>query len=445
MKITMIGTGYVGLVTGVCLAHLGHTVTCIDSNTQKIQDLQNGIMPIYENGLEHLIHQCVSQSRLFFTDDFARSVSNSQAIFICVGTPSKPDGSTELSAVFGVAEKIAQTVTHAVVIVDKSTVPVGTAHQVRHIIAKHNPNLDFDVVSNPEFLREGVAIEDFLNPDRIVVGVENKLGRHTMQHMYAPLTKQGIPLMITDTKSAEMIKYATNAFLATKITFANDLADLCEKVGGNITDVTKGFGMDTRIGNKFLHPGPGYGGSCFPKDTLALVHSSNQHNVPMDIIRTVIKTNEDRKQRMTQKILNSLPSDAQTVTVLGLTFKPNTDDVRESPALTIIPNLLHAGMSVCTYDPEGMVNARPHLPQSVTFCQDIEHACHNTDAIVIMTEWGAFSVLDFATLATIVRTKNIVDLRNVYDLDAMQNIHHTHGFTYHSVGRQSIPDTPLDL
>ncbi len=442
MKIAMIGTGYVGLVTGVCLSHLGHTVTCIDSNTQKITHLKKGKIPIYESGLARLLTQCVEQHRLFFTDNFKQGIQECSALFICVGTPSQPDGNADVSHVFAVAEKIAHTAPDNIVIVDKSTVPVGTADKVRALIQQKNPNLKFSVVSNPEFLREGVAIEDFLNPDRIIIGADDTLGNRVMQDIYAPLANQNVPLMITDTKSAEMIKYATNAFLATKITFANDLADLCEKVGSNITDVTKGFGMDTRIGHKFLHPGPGYGGSCFPKDTRALVHTSNIHGVKMDIIRTVVQVNEDRKHRMADKITYIVGKNSTTaqkkIAILGLTFKSNTDDMRESPALTIIPKLLQAGYHISAHDPEGMTNAKSHLCNTIQYCPNVETACTNADAIVILTEWSAFSVLDFAKLAQVVNTKTVIDLRNLYDLDRMQHIHDTYGFTYHSIGRNHI-------
>ena len=437
MKIAMIGTGYVGLVTGVCLSHLGHTVTCVDMNSEKIAHIKKGNIPIYESRLSRLVTQCVEQNRLFFTDDFTDGIKDCNAIFICVGTPSNKDGSADLSAVYTVAEKIAKTATRKVAVVNKSTVPIGTAHTVQKILHNITPNIQFSVVSNPEFLREGVAIDDFLNPDRIVIGADDDFGADIMQQIYAPLTSQGVNLMITDTKSAEMIKYATNAFLATKITFANDLADLCEKVGSNITDVTKGFGMDTRIGHKFLHPGPGYGGSCFPKDTQALVHTSNTHNVPMDIIRTVVKVNADRKNRMAQKILHHMGHTKKKVTILGLTFKSNTNDMRESPALTIIPLLQNAGLHISAYDPQGIQNAKSHMP-NIEYCHTIHHACKDTDAIVILTEWNAFSVLDFEKLSYTVRCKTIIDLRNLYDLDRMQHIRNTYGFTYHSIGRKSI-------
>ena len=435
MRIAMIGTGYVGLVTGACLSHLGHDVTCIDIDTNKIDNLNKGIMPIYEIGLKELVAECVDSNRLHFSSDFKSGINDCKAVFICVGTPPQDDGSADLSYVFSAAEMVAKNMDTPVVIVDKSTVPVGTADRVANVISKANSNLKFDVVSNPEFLREGVAIDDFLNPDRVVVGAHNTLGRETMTEIYKPLTNQGVDLLLTDTCSSEMIKYATNAFLATKITFANDLADLCEKTGGNITDVAKGFGMDSRIGNKFLNPGPGYGGSCFPKDTKALVHTSDSYGIDMDIIHTVVSVNDKRKIKMAHKIEDCLGTlQDKKIGVLGVTFKAGTDDMREAPSLTILPKLLEMGANINVYDPQGKEHAPSLLPDSIVFTDSTEDCVRDVDAIVILTEWSEFGLLDFDALQKIVKTPVIVDLRNMYSIEDMQKT----SFAYHSLGRQPV-------
>ena len=435
MRIAMIGTGYVGLVTGACLSHLGHNVTCIDIDATKIDNLNKGIMPIYEIGLKELVQKCVNAGRLKFSNDFKNGIADCKAIFICVGTPSMADGSADLSYVFSAAEMVAKNINTPVVIVDKSTVPVGTADRVADVIKKVNPTLDFDVVSNPEFLREGVAIDDFLKPDRVVVGTHNTLGHSTMTEIYKPLTNQGVELLITDTCSSEMIKYATNAFLATKITFANDLADLCEKTGGNITDVAKVFGMDSRIGNKFLNPGPGYGGSCFPKDTKALVHTSDSYGIDMDIIHTVVKVNDKRKLKMATKIQECVGDlNGKKLAILGVTFKAGTDDMREAPSLTILPKLLEMGAIISVYDPQGKEHAPSLLPNGITFTDSTQECVTDADAIVILTEWSEFGLLDFDALEKLVKTPTIVDLRNMYSVDDMGKTN----FTYHSLGRQPV-------
>ncbi len=399
MKIAMVGAGYVGLVSGACFADFGHDVVCIDTDRAKIDALENGIMPIYEPGLDALVAGNVQAGRLSFSTDMAASIADAAAIFIAVGTPSRRgDGHADLTFVHAVARDIGKHLSNDAVVVTKSTVPVGTGDEVERILADSGTAHRVAVVSNPEFLREGAAIGDFKRPDRIVIGAEDDFGREVMREVYRPLFLNESPILFTSRRSSELIKYAANAFLATKITFINEMADLCEKVGANVQDVSRGIGMDNRIGAKFLHAGPGYGGSCFPKDTLALLKTAEDYDSPVRIVEAVVKTNDSRKRAMGRKVIEALggTKDARgkRVALLGLTFKPNTDDMRDSPAIAVAQTLTDAGVEVAAYDPEGMELARPIMPD-VTMCDDPYSAIEGADAVVIVTEWDAFRALDF--------------------------------------------------
>ena len=440
MRIAMIGTGYVGLVSGVCFSDFGHKVICVDKNPAKIEMLERGEVPIYEPGLDALMVKNVEAGRLTFTTDLAKAVDGAEAVFIAVGTPTRRgDGHADLTYVMAAAEEIAQNLTGYAVIVTKSTVPVGTNRKVKQVMAKANPEADFDVASNPEFLGEGAAIEDFMKPDRVVVGVQNERAADVMAEIYRPLFLREFPIVTTDLESAEMIKYAANAFLATKITFINEIARLCEKVGADIKQVSKGMGLDGRIGNKFLHAGPGYGGSCFPKDTMALARTGQDYAAPMQIVETVIKVNDEIKRRMIDKLQDLLGGsfNGKTVAVFGVTFKPNTDDMRDAPALTIVPALVGGGAKVRTVDPQGKREGEALLP-GVQWEEDPYKAARGADAVVILTEWNEFRALDLKRLAKKMETPRMADLRNVYSLRDAKRA----GFeAYVSVGRDELtPD-----
>ncbi|PKP74414.1 MAG: UDP-glucose 6-dehydrogenase [Alphaproteobacteria bacterium HGW-Alphaproteobacteria-6] len=416
MKIAMIGTGYVGLVSGVCLSDFGHRVVCVDKDPRKIEMLTGGVVPIYEPGLEALMAKNVAAGRLSFTGDLAAAVAGADAVFIAVGTPTRRgDGHADLSYVMAAAEEIADALTGYAVVVTKSTVPVGTNAAVRAVIEKAAPAAGFDVASNPEFLREGAAIDDFMRPDRVVVGVTSERAKKVMGEVYRPLFLREFPVLYTDLETAELIKYAANAFLATKITFINEVARLCEKVGADVKQVAKGIGLDGRIGNKFLHAGPGYGGSCFPKDTTALARIGQEHASPMQIVETVIKVNEEVKRRMVEKVVELCGGsvNGKVVAVLGVTFKPNTDDMRDAPALTIVPALVGGGARVRVVDPQGRREGEPLLP-GVSWLEDAYDAAEGADVVVILTEWNEFRALDLARLAAAMAVPRMADLRNVY-------------------------------
>ncbi len=434
MKITMVGTGYVGLVSGVCFSDFGHDVVCVDKDPSKIEMLEAGKVPIYEPGLDELMAKNVAAGRLSFSGDLAAAVDGADAVFIAVGTPTRRgDGHADLTYVMAAAGEIANALTGYAVIVTKSTVPLGTNRQVKQTILKANPEAEFDVASNPEFLREGAAIDDFMRPDRVVVGVQNDRAAEVMAEVYRPLYLRDFPIMTTDLESAEMIKYAANAFLATKITFINEIAALCERTGADVKMVSKGMGMDGRIGNKFLHAGPGYGGSCFPKDTQALARMGQEHAIPMQITEAVIKVNEEMKRRMIDKIFDLCGGgvNGKTIAILGVTFKPNTDDMRDAPALTIVPALVGAGAKVRVVDPQGIREGEELLP-GVNWVEDAYKAAQNADAIVILTEWNEFRALDLKRLAKRMATPAMADLRNVYTQKDAKRA----GFTaYTSIGR----------
>ncbi|PST25405.1 UDP-glucose/GDP-mannose dehydrogenase family protein [Mesorhizobium plurifarium] len=435
MKITMIGAGYVGLVSGVCFADFGHEVVCVDKDEGKIAALRKGQIPIFEPGLDHLVAGNVASGRLNFTDDLKTAVAASDVVFIAVGTPSRRgDGHADLSYVYAAAREIAANLQGFTVVVTKSTVPVGTGDEVERIIRETNPEADFAVVSNPEFLREGAAIEDFKRPDRIVIGVDGNDGRarEVMTEVYRPLYLNQSPLVFTTRRTSELIKYAGNAFLAMKITFINEIADLCEKVGANVQDVARGIGLDGRIGSKFLHAGPGYGGSCFPKDTLALVKTAQDHDSPVRLVETTVAVNDNRKRAMGRKVIAAAGGEIRgsKIAVLGLTFKPNTDDMRDSPAIAVVQALQDAGAQVTGYDPEGMENARK-LIEGLNCASDPYEAAAEADALVIITEWNEFRALDFDRLRSTMKTPLLVDLRNIYRKDEVAK----HGFRYASVGR----------
>ncbi|MAK61077.1 MAG: UDP-glucose 6-dehydrogenase, partial [Ponticaulis sp.] len=432
MRVTMIGTGYVGLVSGACFADFGHVVTCVDKDASKIERLEQGIMPIYEPGLDKLVEQNVKAERLFFTTDPTDAIKNADAVFIAVGTPSRRgDGHADLSYVYGAAEEIADLMTGYTVVVTKSTVPVGTGDEVEAIIAKKRSSDEFAVVSNPEFLREGAAIDDFKRPDRVVVGTDDDRAVEVMKELYRPLFLNETPMLFTNRRTSELIKYAANAFLAVKITFINEIADLCEKVGANVQEVSRGIGLDNRIGKKFLNAGPGYGGSCFPKDTLALTKTANDHDSPVRIVDTVVEVNAARKKAMAGKVIAAMGGDVagKTIGVLGLAFKPNTDDMRDAPSLDIIPALQEAGATVRAFDPEGMEEASNMLTD-VHFCDGPYHALEGADAMVIITEWDQFRALDIERAKTLLKGNVVVDLRNIYSPADMVK----HGFKYTSVG-----------
>ncbi len=435
MKIAMVGSGYVGLVSGACFADFGHDVVCIDKDETKIAALLDGVMPIYEPGLDTLVAGNVAAGRLSFTTDLATGIDGASAIFIAVGTPSRRgDGHADLTYVHAVAREVGEHLSGPAVIVTKSTVPVGTGDEVERIIGDSGTAHQFAVVSNPEFLREGAAIADFKRPDRIVIGAEDEFGREVMREVYRPLFLNESPILFTSRRTSELIKYAANAFLATKITFINEMADLCEKVGANVQDVARGIGMDNRIGSKFLHAGPGYGGSCFPKDTLALLKTAEDYDSPTRIVEAVVKTNESRKRAMGRRVLNALggPDEARgkKAALLGLTFKPNTDDMRDSPSIAIAQTLRDAGVNISAYDPEGMEQARPIMPE-VTMCADPYEAITGADVVVIVTEWDAFRALDLGRVKELAKAPVLVDLRNIYSPEDVRG----RGFEYESVGR----------
>ncbi|MEJ7927776.1 UDP-glucose/GDP-mannose dehydrogenase family protein [Sphingobium sp. AN641] len=416
MKITMIGTGYVGLVSGACFADFGHDVVCVDKDAGKIAAIESGRIPIFEPGLDQLVGNNAAAGRLTFTTDLAQGVQGADAIFIAVGTPSRRgDGHADLSYVYAAATEIAGALAGPAVIVTKSTVPVGTGDEVERIVRHARPDIDIAVVSNPEFLREGAAIGDFKRPDRIVVGTEDERAMAVMRQIYRPLYLNQAPLLFTGRRTAELIKYAANAFLATKITFINELADLCEAVGAEVQEVSRGIGLDNRIGSKFLHAGPGYGGSCFPKDTLALVKTGQDYDAPLRIVETVVQVNDLRKRAMGRKIVKAMGGDARgrTVALLGLTFKPNTDDMRDAPSLAIVQALEDAGANVVAYDPEGMAVAAPMMA-GVTMASDAYAAAQGADALVLVTEWDIFRALDLKRLAQSMAQPVLVDLRNIY-------------------------------
>ena len=416
MKIAMIGTGYVGLVSGVCFSDFGHNVVCVDNDAAKIERLEAGAVPIYEPGLQALMAKNVEAGRLTFTQDLANAVAAADAVFIAVGTPTRRgDGHADLTYVYDAAGEIAQSLSSYTVVVTKSTVPVGTNRQVKQIIRKANPRAEFDVVSNPEFLREGAAIDDFMKPDRVIVGVQTARAAEVMADIYRPLYLRDFPIVTTDLESAEMIKYAANAFLATKITFINEMAALCEKVGADVKQVSKGMGLDGRIGNKFLHAGPGYGGSCFPKDTSALARIGQEYAVPQQIVETVIKVNDEMKRRMADKVLDICGGtfNGKIIAVLGVTFKPNTDDMRDAPSLTIIPVMVGNGAKVRVVDPQGRAEGEALLP-GVNWFDDAYKAAQNADAVVILTEWNEFRALDLKRLARKMARPAMADLRNIY-------------------------------
>jgi UDPglucose 6-dehydrogenase len=416
MRIAMIGTGYVGLVSGACFSDFGHDVVCVDKDQSKIKALERGEMPIFEPGLERLVARNVQEGRLAFTTDLAAGVADADAIFIAVGTPSRRgDGHADLSYVFGATEEIARALTKPAVVVTKSTVPVGTGDEVERIIGEAAPDAKAWVVSNPEFLREGAAIDDFKRPDRIVVGTDDPKAAEIMREVYRPLYLNKAPLVFTSRRTAELIKYAANAFLATKITFINEIADLCEAVGADVQDVARGIGLDNRIGPKFLHAGPGYGGSCFPKDTIALMKTAEDNGAPLRIMEAVVKVNDQRKRAMGRKIIQALGGEARgkTVALLGLTFKPNTDDMRDAPSISIAQALQDAGALVRGYDPEGIEQARPLLP-GVEFFTDPYRAAAGADAIVLVTEWDVLRALDLRRVVKSMIQPILVDLRNIY-------------------------------
>ena len=434
MRVAMIGTGYVGLVTGTCFADLGHEVICVDNDASKVERLRNGEIPIFEPGLEEMVRQNVRAKRLSFTTSYADAVPDSEAVFIAVGTPTKEtDGSADLTAVYAVAKEVAKHLKGYTVIVDKSTVPVGTAGEVHAIIAKENASAEFDVASNPEFLREGSAIDDFMKPDRVVIGVEGERPRKVMQDLYRPLILHETPMIYTSVPTAELTKYAANAFLATKVTFINEIADICERVGADVQDVSRGIGLDSRIGSKFLQAGAGFGGSCFPKDTLALTGTARRVGTPTLIVEAVMEANNERKRRMAQKIIAACGNtlSGKTLGILGVTFKPNTDDMRDAPSLDIVPLLQDAGARIKAYDPEGMEEARKYL-SNIDWVKDAYSVMPDADALLILTEWNEFRTLDFNRMKTLLKAPLIIDLRNIYaprDVAAA-------GFTYHSVGRE---------
>jgi UDPglucose 6-dehydrogenase len=433
MRIAMIGTGYVGLVSGACFADFGHHVTCVDKDSAKIDALHRGEIPIFEPGLDALVGTNVKSGRLGLSLDLCEAVSTADAVFIAVGTPSRRgDGHADLSYVHAAAREIAASLRDFTVVITKSTVPVGTGDEVERIIKEANPDADVTVASNPEFLREGAAIRDFKHPDRIVVGTDDERARKVISEIYRPLYLNQAPIMYTGRRTAELIKYAANAFLATKITFINEIADLAERTGADVQDVARGIGLDNRIGAKFLHAGPGFGGSCFPKDTRALVKTGQDHEAPLRIVEAVLLVNESRKRAMARKVQAALGGSlrGKTVGVLGLTFKPNTDDMREAPSIPLITALQDLGATVQAYDPVGMEQAKLELPD-ITYCEDPYACAANADALVIVTEWEQFRALDLPRIRETMKQPVMVDLRNVYRPEEMEKA----GFVYESVGR----------
>ncbi len=433
MKVAIVGSGYVGLVSGACFADFGHSVVCVDKDVAKIDALSRGEIPIFEPGLDGLVAENVAAKRLSFTTELGDAAREAEAVFIAVGTPSRRgDGFADLSYVYAAAEEIARSISGYTVIVNKSTVPVGTGAEVEAIIRKARPDADFSVASNPEFLREGAAIEDFKRPDRVVVGAEDDRARDMMRELYRPLFINETPILFTNRATSELIKYAANAFLATKITFINEIADLSERVGADVQEVARGIGLDGRIGAKFLHAGPGYGGSCFPKDTLALVRTAQSAGAPTKIVEAVVEINDRRKRQMAERIIRACGGsvEGKTVAILGLTFKPNTDDMRDAPALEIIPALIAAGAKVRGFDPAGMEEARALLGD-VVFCEGPYDAMDGADVVVLLTEWDEFRALDFVRMKELLKSPVFVDLRNVYRPEKMREL----GFDYQSIGR----------
>ncbi|HEX6083022.1 MAG TPA: UDP-glucose/GDP-mannose dehydrogenase family protein [Thermoanaerobaculia bacterium] len=432
MDIAVIGTGYVGLVTGAGLADFGNDVICVDVDVRKIDALKNGVIPIYEPGLDNLVSKNVSEGRLRFTTDLADAIRSARAIFIAVGTPPKPDGSADLRYVEEVAHSIAEYMNGPKLVITKSTVPIGTGHMIEQIIQSHNTGHKASIVSNPEFLREGSAIEDFMKPDRVVIGASEPEAAEMMKEIYAPLHSLEIPFVVTNVESSELIKYAANGFLAVKITFINEIAQICEKVGANVQDVAIGMGLDTRIGPKFLQAGPGYGGSCFPKDTSAMADISRRHGYDFQIIEAVLRVNEAVKLRMIDKVVAALGGDVsgKTIAMLGLAFKPETDDMRDSPTIPIIKGLQQRGATIRAYDPQAMENAKS-IFNDVVYCDDAYTTAEGADALVLATEWNEFRALNFERVNKALRQPVLIDLRNVYDPARMA----AHGFRYSSVGR----------
>ncbi|WP_281300223.1 MULTISPECIES: UDP-glucose/GDP-mannose dehydrogenase family protein [unclassified Iodidimonas] len=436
MRVTVVGTGYVGLVSGACFSEFGHHVTCVDVNADKIKALKAGSIPIFEPGLDALVERNVKAGRLDFSTRLGDSVGASDAVFIAVGTPSRRgDGHADLSYVYKAVEDIADLLYGYTVVITKSTVPVGTGAQVEKILRDRAGDKEWDVASNPEFLREGAAIDDFMHPDRVIVGTRSERAQAVIRELYRPLFLNETPVMFTALESAELIKYAANAFLATKISFINEIADLCEELGAEVQDVAKGIGLDNRIGRKFLNAGPGYGGSCFPKDTLALLRTAEEINRPLRIVQATVDANDQRKKSMADRIIKALGGSAKGkhVALLGLTFKPNTDDMRDSPSLDIVPALLKAGATIAAYDPEGMDEAKKLLPE-ITYCDDAYATMDGADILVILTEWNQFRALDLDRAGSLLRQRILVDMRNIYGRGEPQ----AHGFEYRGIGRKSV-------
>ncbi len=434
MRIAMIGGGYVGLVSAACFAEFGSDITVMEVDADKLAALRAGRMPIYEPGLEKLVSENVAAGRLAFTGDLGTAVHDTQAVFIAVGTPTRRgDGHADLSYVYAAAEQVARALTGYAVIITKSTVPVGTSRRIAEIVRTARPDLDFDVASNPEFLREGNAIGDFMRPDRVVIGAESDRARDVLRLLNRPLYLIEAPIVFTGIETAELTKYAANAFLAMKVTFINEMADLCERVGADVHDVARGIGLDGRIGRKFLHPGPGYGGSCFPKDTLALMRTAQDYGAPSRLVEATVAVNDARKSHMAMRVISACGGSVRgkTVAVLGLTFKPETDDMRDAPSLSIVARLAGDGATIRAFDPEGMQQAKPLLPDNVTYCRDAFDAAQGADALVVITEWNEFRALSPTRLRDAMRGRVLVDLRNVYDPVAMRQA----GFEYHCVGR----------
>ncbi len=434
MRITMIGGGYVGLVSGACFAEFGTDVTVVEADPAKFAALREGRMPIYEPGLEKLVHENVAAGRLSFTADLTEGVRGAEAVFIAVGTPMRRgDGHADLTYVYAAVEQVARALTEPAVIVTKSTVPVGTGRRIKEIVRDVRPDLNIDVASNPEFLREGNAIADFMRPDRVVIGAETDQAREVLGRLYRPLNLIETPILHTGIETAELTKYAGNAFLAMKVTFINEMADLCEKVGADVHDVARGIGLDGRIGRKFLHPGPGYGGSCFPKDTLALVRTAQDHGAPSRLVEATVLVNDARKSSMAMRVIAACGGSVRgkTIAVLGLTFKPETDDMRDSPSLPIVSRLAGDGAAIRAFDPEGMDQARPMMPDSIAWCHDALDAATGADATVLITEWNEFRALSPTRLREAMRGQILVDLRNAWDPVAMRQA----GFVYHGIGR----------
>jgi UDPglucose 6-dehydrogenase len=438
MRIAMIGVGYVGLVSGACFSEFGVEVACVDKDAGKIERLKRGEIPIYEPGLDDMVKKNTQAGRLTFTTDLKPAVAGADAVFIAVGTPSRRgDGHADLSYVYAAAAEIANAMTDYTVVVTKSTVPVGTGREVLRIIRENRPGAEFDVASNPEFLREGSAINDFMRPDRVVIGTDSDRAADVLRELYRPLYLLETPIVFTTLETAEMIKYAANTFLATKITFINEIADLCERVGADVQDVARGIGLDGRIGRKFLHAGPGYGGSCFPKDTLALVQTAKEVGSPIRIVETVVSVNEGRRMRMAEKIIDACEGDiaGKTVAILGLTFKPNTDDMRDSPSLDIVPELLRRGAKVRAFDPQGMKEAKKFFNgHAIEWCNDAYTTMNNADVLVIITEWNEFRALDLKRVKSLLKSPILVDLRNIYKPQEMLAA----GIRYVSVGRPVV-------